>query len=79
MEIIEFFKSQLAAKANCTRRALDRVPKENDDWKPHEKSMPLGAGLWIQTLAVVVAVLAEIVAVLQNYWGRAAISVQGCS
>ena len=25
-----------------TRRALERVPEGRDDWKPHEKSMPLG-------------------------------------
>lgn len=25
-----------------TRRALERVPEGQNDWKPHEKSMPLG-------------------------------------
>jgi uncharacterized damage-inducible protein DinB len=42
MEIIEFLKAQLDAEADRTRRALERVPEGNDDWKPHEKSMPLG-------------------------------------
>src|SRR5436190_4241968 len=25
-----------------TRRALEAVPEGKDDWKPHDKSMPLG-------------------------------------
>jgi uncharacterized damage-inducible protein DinB len=27
--------------ANC-RRILERIPEDNADWKPHEKSMPIG-------------------------------------
>lgn len=26
-----------------TRRTLERIPEDKFDWKPHEKSMPLGA------------------------------------
>jgi len=47
MKITEYFLSQLDAESGLTRRALERVPEGRDDWKPHEKSMPLGrlAGL----------------------------------
>ena len=30
-----------------TRRTLERVPEGQNDWKPHEKSMPMG---WLATL-----------------------------
>jgi len=33
---------QLEAESGRTRRALERVPEGREDWKPHEKSMPLG-------------------------------------
>src|SRR6185312_14455180 len=42
MTMIDLFVSQLDAEAKRTRRALERVPAGRDDWKPHEKSMPLG-------------------------------------
>jgi uncharacterized damage-inducible protein DinB len=38
----ELFRSQLEAEVGRTRRALERMPEGRDDWKPHEKSMPLG-------------------------------------
>src|SRR6185295_16554813 len=38
----EWFLAQLDAEAPKTRRALERVPEGHDDWKPHDKSMPLG-------------------------------------
>ncbi|HWF83234.1 MAG TPA: DinB family protein [Vicinamibacterales bacterium] len=38
----ELFLAQLDAEAKRTRRALERVPEGRGDWKPHEKSMPLG-------------------------------------
>jgi hypothetical protein len=38
----EFFSAQLKREAVGTRRALERVPEGRPDWKPHEKSMPLG-------------------------------------
>ena len=41
MKLPEFFLAQLEAEAPRTRRALEAVP-ERPDWKPHEKSMPLG-------------------------------------
>jgi uncharacterized damage-inducible protein DinB len=38
----ELFVAQLDAEAPRTRRTLERVPEGRDDWKPHDKSMPLG-------------------------------------
>ncbi len=42
MTLIDFFVSQLDAEAPKTRRVLEQVPSGQDDWKPHDKSMPLG-------------------------------------
>ena len=41
MKMTEAFRAQLDSEAARTRRALEVVP-ERPDWKPHEKSMPLG-------------------------------------
>ena len=38
----DFFLAQLEREAVGTRRALERVPEAQPDWKPHEKSIPLG-------------------------------------
>ena len=47
MKMTEFFLAELEREARGTRKALERVPEGHDNWKPHEKSMPLGylAGL----------------------------------
>ena len=42
MKLTDMFLAELAAEAPRTRRALERVPQGKDDWKPHDKSMPLG-------------------------------------
>jgi uncharacterized damage-inducible protein DinB len=42
MKMTELFLDQLKGEAARTRSALERIPEERDDWKPHEKSMPLG-------------------------------------
>ena len=42
MRLTELFLGQLEREAASTRRALERVPEGRNDWKPHEKSMPLG-------------------------------------
>jgi uncharacterized damage-inducible protein DinB len=46
-KITELLSAELEREAAGTRRALERVPEGRNDWKPHEKSMPLGylAGL----------------------------------
>jgi uncharacterized damage-inducible protein DinB len=47
MKMTELFLGELEREAKITKRALEKVPEGRDDWKPHEKSMPLGrlAGL----------------------------------
>jgi hypothetical protein len=42
LKLKEFFLAQLDREVSITRLALKRVPEEHNDWKPHEKSMPLG-------------------------------------
>jgi uncharacterized damage-inducible protein DinB len=42
MTLNDFFAAQLDAEAPRTRRVLERVPSGRGDWKPHDKSMPLG-------------------------------------
>lgn len=42
MKMTELFLAELEREAASTRRALERVPEGRDDWKPHEKSMPMG-------------------------------------
>ncbi len=37
----EFLK-ELEAEAPATRKCLERIPEKLFDWKPHEKSMPMG-------------------------------------
>jgi hypothetical protein len=38
----EAFAAQLEREAAISRRSLATVPEGKPDWKPHEKSMPLG-------------------------------------
>ena len=47
MNLTQLFLEELEREAPRTRRTLEQVPRDRDDWKPHEKSMPLGrlAGL----------------------------------
>jgi len=42
MRMTDFFSAQLEREGALSRRALERVPEGRPDWKPHEKSMPLG-------------------------------------
>jgi uncharacterized damage-inducible protein DinB len=42
MTIVDLFEAQLEREAAISRRVLERVPEGRPDWKPHEKSMPLG-------------------------------------
>ena len=42
MKITDLFSDQIEREAAISRRALERVPEGRPDWKPHEKSMPLG-------------------------------------
>ena len=42
MKTTEFFTAQLERETAISRRVLMHVPEGRPDWKPHEKSMPLG-------------------------------------
>ncbi len=42
MKLNQLFLEQLEVEAKSTRKALARVPEGKNDWKPHERSMPLG-------------------------------------
>lgn len=42
MKWTEFFAAQLEREVPISKRVLERVPEGRPDWKPHEKSMPLG-------------------------------------
>ncbi|MEO6239636.1 MAG: DinB family protein [Vicinamibacterales bacterium] len=42
MKLTELLASEIDREGPLTRRALEVVPEGRDDWKPHEKSMPLG-------------------------------------
>ena len=53
LKLNELFLAELEREAVGTRKALERVPEGQQDWKPHEKSMPLGY------LAALVAAMPE--------------------
>ena len=42
MEMAKFFTDQLEREVAASRKVLERVPEGRDDWKPHERSMPMG-------------------------------------
>jgi uncharacterized damage-inducible protein DinB len=42
MKLTELFSAELERESASSRRVLERVPEGRNDWKPHEKSMPLG-------------------------------------
>jgi uncharacterized damage-inducible protein DinB len=42
MKITELLIAELDREAAGIRKTLERVPEGKNDWKPHEKSMPLG-------------------------------------
>jgi uncharacterized damage-inducible protein DinB len=42
MKLTDLYLGELEREAPASRRILERVPDGRYDWKPHEKSMPLG-------------------------------------
>jgi len=42
MKITELLLAELDREAVGIRKTLERIPEGKNDWKPHEKSMPLG-------------------------------------
>jgi uncharacterized damage-inducible protein DinB len=53
MKYTEIFLADLEREIPVSRRVLERVPDGRFDWKPHEKSMPMGY------LAMMVAAIPE--------------------
>ena len=51
MKITELLLAELNCEAFRIRETLESVPEGKNDWKPHEKSMPLGS------LATIVATI----------------------
>ena len=46
MRIAESLIAELEREAKSTVRMLERVPSDQLEWRPHEKSMPLGQLAW---------------------------------
>jgi uncharacterized damage-inducible protein DinB len=42
MKMTNFFLDQLDREVAASRKVLERVPEGRNDWKPHERSMPMG-------------------------------------
>ena len=42
MKLTEFLLAEFDREVHRSRRALEQVPEGKYDWKPHDKSMPLG-------------------------------------
>src|SRR5215469_15361988 len=42
LKMSELFVAELQKEAVGTRKALERVPEGQNDWRPHPKSMPMG-------------------------------------
>jgi hypothetical protein len=42
MQMTKFFLNQLEREVAASRKVLERVPEGRNDWKPHERSMPMG-------------------------------------
>jgi len=60
MLMTELFLGELEREAAATRKVLERVPEGRDDYRPHERSMPLGR------LATLVATMPGWVAMTVN-------------
>jgi uncharacterized damage-inducible protein DinB len=58
MAITELFIKLLETEAPISRRVLEQVPEGKADWKPHEKSMPMGY------LATLVATMPDWIAMM---------------
>lgn len=46
MSLIEPILQELEKEAKATRRAIERIPDGKLGWKPHDKSMSMGALAW---------------------------------
>jgi len=60
MKLTDYFLAQLEMEAPRQRSAIAAVPDGQDDWKPHDKSMPFGR------LAMLVAGMPDWIALIIN-------------
>jgi uncharacterized damage-inducible protein DinB len=60
MKMNELFLAELEREAVGTRKALERVPEGQSEWRPHERSMPMGY------LASLVATMPEWIDMMVN-------------
>ena len=60
MKLTEIFLADLEREVPASRRVLERVPDGRFDWKPHEKSMPMGY------LAMMAAMMPEWIGMVIN-------------
>src|SRR5436853_1563902 len=60
VKLADSILDQLEREGPRTKRVLEKVPEGRDDWKPHEKSMPLGK------LAMLVATMPSWVGFIVN-------------
>ena len=60
MKLTELFAEELAREGAITRRTIERVPEGRGEWKPHDKSMPLGR------LAMMVATMPSWIAMMMQ-------------
>jgi uncharacterized damage-inducible protein DinB len=60
MSIADWVLDQVQSEGPRTRRVLERVPEGREDWKPHDRSMPIGR------LATLVATMPSWVAMIVN-------------
>jgi len=58
MQLTELLLTELEHEAIGIRKALEQVPEGKNDWKPHEKSMPLG---YLATIVATVPAWLEMV------------------
>jgi len=58
MKLTDLFLKEIDREGTLTARVLENVPTGKDDWRPHEKSMPLGR------LASLVATMPEWLAMM---------------
>jgi uncharacterized damage-inducible protein DinB len=61
MKLSELLLPEFDSEVANTRKTLERIPEDKFDWKPHEKSMPLGrlAGHLAELTAWAVAVVKQ--------------------
>lgn len=42
MKLTDFLMTELDGEVERSRKALEQIPSDKNDWKPHERSMPFG-------------------------------------